>query len=83
MLKVNNRDTRTRCEICSKLTIKTPERCNFHGYITAKLQIVGIQSFQDTKHTRKAIIYQCFFNRMVVTLIHKTGKKMLFLGSFI
>ena len=25
MLKVNNRNTRTRCEICSKLTIKTPE----------------------------------------------------------
>ena len=26
MLKVNNRITRKRCEICSKLTIKTPER---------------------------------------------------------
>ena len=26
MFKVNNRNTRTRCEICSKLTIKTPER---------------------------------------------------------
>ena len=26
MLKVNNRNSRTRCEICSKLTIKTPER---------------------------------------------------------
>ena len=25
ILKVNNRNTRTRCEICSKLTIKTPE----------------------------------------------------------
>ena len=24
--KVNNRNTRKRCEICSKLTIKTPER---------------------------------------------------------
>ena len=24
-LKVNNRNTRTRCEICSKLTIKAPE----------------------------------------------------------
>ena len=23
LLKVNNRNTRTRCEICSKLTIKT------------------------------------------------------------
>ena len=26
MVKVNNRNTRTRCEICSKLTTKTPER---------------------------------------------------------
>ena len=24
--KVNNKNTRTRCEICSKLTIKIPER---------------------------------------------------------
>ena len=28
MFKVNNRNTRTRCEICSKL-IKTPERCQW------------------------------------------------------
>ena len=26
MFKVYNRNTRIRCEICSKLTIKTPER---------------------------------------------------------
>ena len=26
LLKVNNRSTQTRCEICSKLTIKTPGR---------------------------------------------------------
>ena len=26
MFKVNNRNTRTKCEICSKLTIKTRER---------------------------------------------------------
>ena len=26
LLKVNNRNIRTWCEICSKLTIKTPER---------------------------------------------------------
>ena len=28
LLKVNNRITRTRCNICSKLTIKTPDRGN-------------------------------------------------------
>ena len=26
LFKVNNRNTRTRCEICSKLTINTPQR---------------------------------------------------------
>ena len=26
MLKVSNRNTRKKCEICSKVTIKTPER---------------------------------------------------------
>ena len=26
LLKVNNKNTRTRCELCTKLTIKTPER---------------------------------------------------------
>ena len=29
MFNVNNRNTRTSCEICSKLTIKTPERCQW------------------------------------------------------
>ena len=26
LFKISNRNTSTRCEICSKLTIKTPER---------------------------------------------------------
>ena len=26
LLKINNRNTRKKCEICSKLTIKTPEQ---------------------------------------------------------
>ena len=29
LLKVNNRNTKTRCEICSKLIRKTPERCQW------------------------------------------------------
>ena len=28
-LTVNNRDTRRKCKICSKLTIKTPKRCHW------------------------------------------------------
>ena len=30
MFKVNNRNTRKRCQIYSKFTIKTPERCQWH-----------------------------------------------------
>ena len=29
LFKVNNRNTRTRCEIYSNLTIKIPERCHY------------------------------------------------------
>ena len=34
LFKINNRNTRTRCEICLKLTIKTPERhpCSTHMF---------------------------------------------------
>ena len=30
MFKVNNKNARTRCEICSKLTINTPARRHWH-----------------------------------------------------
>ena len=41
MFKVNNRNTKRRCEICSKLTIKTPER----RYFTAcsSVSIVNVE----------------------------------------
>ena len=26
----SNKNTRTKCEICSKSTVKTPERCQWH-----------------------------------------------------
>ena len=32
MFKVNNRSARTRCEICSKLTIKTLERRHWRRF---------------------------------------------------
>ena len=39
LLKVNNRSTRTRCEICSKLTIKTPERRHWPTVMPTKLNV--------------------------------------------
>ena len=35
MFKVNNRNTRTTCDMCSKLTTKTPEQC--HGIVLVLL----------------------------------------------
>ena len=38
LLKVNNRNTRSKCEICSKLIIKTPERRHYAiGVVLASL----------------------------------------------
>ena len=40
MLKVDNRNTRTRCEICSELTIKTPERRQLlHAFVSLLLTL--------------------------------------------
>ena len=44
MFKVNNRNSGTRCEICSKLTIKTPERHHWHR------SCVFIVKFQHISH---------------------------------
>ena len=44
MFKVNGRNTRTRCEICSELTIKTPERGQWHR------SGVFIVNFEHTSH---------------------------------
>ena len=39
LLKVNNRNTRKRCEICSKVRIRTPER---HHVVVVSLLILNI-----------------------------------------
>ena len=44
MLKVNNRNTSTRCEICSKLTVKTLERRHW------RRSGVFIVNFEHTLH---------------------------------
>ena len=44
LLKVNNRNSRTRCEICSKLTIKIPERRQW------RRTRIFIINFEHTSH---------------------------------
>ena len=43
LLKVNKRNSRTRCKICSKLTIKTPERCQWRiSYLVLGLLLLTL-----------------------------------------
>ena len=44
LLKVNRRNTRKRCEICSKLAIKTPKRCQW------RRSSVFIVNFEHISH---------------------------------
>ena len=44
LFKVNNRNTRKRWKICSKLTIKTPERCHWRH------SIIFIVNFEHISH---------------------------------
>ena len=48
MFKVNNRNGRTRCKICSKLTMKTPERRYWRLYFG-----VSIVNFEQIMPTAK------------------------------
>ena len=43
LLKVNNRNTRTRCEICSNLTLKKPERRHWcrSGVFTVNFEYIS------------------------------------------
>ena len=50
MFKVDNRNTRTRCEICSKLTVKTPERRNW------RRSGVFILNFEHTIHINLVLL---------------------------
>ena len=47
LLKVNKRNTRTRCEICSKLTIKTPERRYWHNDKMSSETDVSLRSLKN------------------------------------
>ena len=63
MSKVNNKNTRTRCDICSKLTIKTPERCQWQvnaGWTTTSHPLHAIRS---------TLTFICCFTWRLVFLI--------------
>ena len=43
LIKVNNKNTRKRCEICSKFTIKTPERRLYPPVKSSENRIIGFE----------------------------------------
>ena len=45
LFKVNGRNTRKRCEICSKLTIKTVERCS--GVFIVDFENIAIVNYKQ------------------------------------
>ena len=59
LLKVNNRNTRTRFEICSKLTIKIPERR--HG--------IFIENFEHISHLVLVFLLLNLSRQMPATLV--------------
>ena len=65
MFKVNNKNTRTRCEICSKLTIKTPERCQW------RRSGVFIVNFEHISHLVSIVNFEHVIAGWVVYILHK------------
>ena len=65
MFKVNNRNTRTRCEICSKLTVKTPERryfttCSSVFIVNFEQINAGWEDVNGFKSTGRVSSFFCF-----------------------
>ena len=63
MFKVNNRNTRRRCEICSKLTIKTPERRHWCR------SGVFIVNFEHTSHLLLVLLLLTLSRQMPAGLL--------------
>ena len=64
MFKVNNRMTRTRCEIFPKLIIKTPERGHWHR---SGVFIVNLEHISHL-HERLAGLHTNFYSTVEVSV---------------
>ena len=77
MFKDNNRNTRNKCEICSKLTIKTPDRRQWRSC----LRIHGIEC-KDNERNDDVLqkVKECYeemnlpFQYENIDRVHKIGK---------
>ena len=83
MFKVNYRNTRTGCEIWSKLTIKTPERhyfTPFSSVFTVNFEQVnaGWVDVNGSKSTGRVSLIFCFYCEKV---LENSGKSQDYLVS--
>ena len=73
LLKVGNRNTRTRCEICSKLTIMTPERCFLEPLFN---KVADLKIYNSIKRRFQRRCRSCIF---IVNFEHISGLVLVFL----
>ena len=71
LLKVKNRNSGTRCEICLKLTIKTPERRVSHLVLVFLLLTLNVITYKLTIWQSNPAINSC------LDMSHHPGKKLL------
>ena len=72
LFKVNNKNTRKRCEICSKLTIKTPERRQW------RRSGVFIVNFEHISHLVLVFLLLTSNKLMLAGILPKTKDKGFF-----
>ena len=61
LFKVNNRNTRRKCKICSKLTIKTPERHHWCRSYFTPFSRVSIVDFEQVNTSWVSYLLFFFF----------------------
>ena len=69
MFKVNNRNTKTRCEICSKLTIKTPEPHQWR-----RSGVFTIVKFEHISHLVLVLLLLTLSRKMSAVFLHLSLK---------
>ena len=73
LLKVNDRDTRKRCEICSKLTIKSPEWRHW------RYSVVFIVNFEYISHIFLVLLMLTWISNVIWVVTTKyLFRKILF-----
>ena len=64
MFKVNNRDSRKRCEICSNISVKTPERRR-SGVFTVNLELISTASIAGFEQVSVSYVLELFYRNSV------------------